>query len=283
MTAQPDQPRPAYRLGLPAWAFPGWRGVYFRRSAAALAEYARVFSCVEGNTTFYRVPDANSVANWRDAVAGTDFRFCFKLPRPITHERRTDVPLLTGFLRSIEPLEEHLGPLLVQFPARFGPREIERIEEVVEQLPSDRQHALEVRHRGFFEQPELLKPLLERYGLGRVSLDASALHRGDPDHVDVRSARHEKPDLPVLDAVHNDLRFVRLVLHPSGQGSRRFMEYWAERVADDVARGRESYLLIHCPNNQHCPRFARDFHRILQQRASLPSLPEWPTGYRDPA
>ena len=276
-----DPQPPAYRLGLPAWAFPGWRGVYFRRGGAALAEYARVFNCVEGNTTFYRVPDAASVEKWREAVAGTDFRFSFKLPRPITHERRTDPALLTGFLRAIEPLEEHLGPLLVQFPARIGPEQVERIESVVERLPSDRRHALEVRHRGFFEQPELLEPLLKRYRLARISLDANSLHRGDPDHPEVRSARHEKPDLPVLDTVYNDLRFVRLVLHPSGEGLQPFMEYWADRIAGDIARGTESYLMIHCPNNLHCPRFARDFHRLLHERTAVQPLPDWPTGYRD--
>jgi uncharacterized protein YecE (DUF72 family) len=125
------------------------------------------------------------------------------------------------------------------------------------------------------------EPLLRRYRLARVSLDARALHRGDPEHPDVRNARHDKPDLPVLDAVHNDLRFVRLVLHPSAQGNQPFMESWTDRVAGDIAQGRESYLMVHCPNNQHCPRLARDFQRLLADRASLQPLPDWPTGYRD--
>lgn len=268
------------RLGLPAWAFPGWRGVYFRRSAAALADYARVFDCVEGNTTFYRVPEARQVEAWREAVAGTDFRFCFKLPRPVTHDRRADFRVLDEFLAAIEPLGDHLGPLLVQFPEWTGPSETERIEAVIRALPGERRHALEVRNEAFFREPEQLEPLLDKYRLGRITLDARALHRGDPDHPEVRAARHEKPDLPVSDRVYNDLRFVRLVLHPGDEDNQRWIEHWADRIAGDLAAGREAYVLIHCPNNLHCPPFARRFHEALARRARTPPapLPPWPTG-----
>lgn len=267
-----------YRLGLPAWAFPGWKGVYFRRSAAALTDYARVFNAVEGNTTFYRVPETRLVANWRAAVADRDFRFCFKLPRAVTHERRLDKRELDAFLRAIDPLGEHLGPLLVQFPARFGPDALARIEAVLERLPRDRQHALEVRHPRFFDEPVLLDPLLERYAPGRISMDTRALYRGDLQHPEVRAARHEKPDVPVLEGVYNDLRFVRLVLHPDGRGNDAYVAEWADRVARDLAAGRRTYVFIHCPNNQHCPPFARGFHEALRRRASalLDPLPAWP-------
>lgn len=267
-----------YRLGLPAWAFPGWKGAYFRKSAAPLAEYAKVFNAVEGNTSFYRIPSTRIVASWRDAVAGRDFRFCFKLPRTVTHEREPSFDDLVAFLRAIEPLDEHTGPLLVQFPARFGPDSIDRIESVLEQLPSDRRHALEVRHPAFFDQPEYLDPLLARHGGARITLDARALHRGDPDHPDVRAARHEKPDLPVLEDVYDNTRFLRLVLHPSGQGNEAFIEHWAGRIADDLEADRRSYVFIHCPNNLHCPVFARQFHRTVAKRSHAGELPPWPSG-----
>ena len=46
-----------YRLGLPAWAFPGWKGQYWTASPSTLANYSSIFHTVEGNTTFYGVPD----------------------------------------------------------------------------------------------------------------------------------------------------------------------------------------------------------------------------------
>ena len=63
-----------YRLGLPAWAFPGWKNRYFADRPSTLASYAQVFATVEGNTTFYRTPDEKTIANWQRAVAETDFR-----------------------------------------------------------------------------------------------------------------------------------------------------------------------------------------------------------------
>lgn len=59
-----------YYLGLPAWAFAGWQGLYFRAGALALGDSARVFNAVEGSTSFCRVPEEDTVARWSDAVAG---------------------------------------------------------------------------------------------------------------------------------------------------------------------------------------------------------------------
>jgi uncharacterized protein YecE (DUF72 family) len=275
-----ESPAPIpYRLGLPAWAFPGWQGPYLRRSAAPLFDYARVFNTVEGNTTFYRVPSSRLVAQWREAVSGSDFRFCFKLPRAVTHDRRIDFDQLDAFLRAIEPLGDHLGPLLVQFPAWVGPDSIDRIDAVFRQLPAAPRHALEVRHPAFFSQPELLDPLLDRFGAARISMDTRALFDGDLNHPEVRAARHEKPDVPVLDTVYNELRFLRLVLHPSGQGNASRIDFWAERIAGDLAAGRQSYVFIHCPNNLHCPDFAREFHRSLGARSAVAPFPPWPSGW----
>jgi hypothetical protein len=57
----------AYFLGFPPWGFLGWKGRYFTEKPFRLASYAQVFNTVEGNTTFYRTPDANTVERWRDA------------------------------------------------------------------------------------------------------------------------------------------------------------------------------------------------------------------------
>ena len=61
-----------YFLGCPMWAEPSWRGSFAPRGGPvneALAHYAAVFNTVEGNTTFYRVPDPQTVARWGAAVA----------------------------------------------------------------------------------------------------------------------------------------------------------------------------------------------------------------------
>ena len=78
-----------YRLGCPFWSFEPWNGSLYTSDARPgdrLEQYARVFNTVEGNTTFYSVPNVATAARWRDAVP-SHFRFCFKLPRELTHDR----------------------------------------------------------------------------------------------------------------------------------------------------------------------------------------------------
>ena len=268
-----------YRLGLPAWAFPGWRGRFFPGEPSPLANYASVFNAVEGNTTFYRTPDRDTVAKWRAAVSGRDFRFCFKLPKTVTHERSPDRVALRDFLLAVEPLGEHLGPLLVQLPAWIGPGELTFIETLFDALPADQGTVLEVRHPRFFSEPRLLEPLLSRYGCGRVMMDARPLYEGDREHPDVRSALHEKPDVPVLPTVYNELAFVRLVLHPGRQGNGRYVREWVRRCTEWLDAGYRVYMMIHCPNNLHCPEMAREFHEALRAslRPDAPGpLPPWP-------
>lgn len=268
-----------YFLGLPAWAFPGWRDRYFTNRPSTLASYAQVFNAVEGNTTFYGVPDARTIDGWRAAAEGTGLKICFKLPQTVTHGRHADRGDLRAFLAAVEPLGEHLGPLLVQFPARVGPAELDFVGGLLAALPVAHRKVVEVRHPQFFSSPELLEPLLDERAAGRVVLDARAIHEGDRGHPEVIDALHEKPDLPVLPRVHHGLAFTRLVLHPDRVDNQRYIDEWAARYAEYLALGHEVYMMIHCPNNLHCPELAASFHGTLRRLPGgerLPELSPWP-------
>jgi hypothetical protein len=79
-----------------------------------LRAYASWCNAVEGNTTFYAMPARSTVETWT-AQTGPDFRLVLKLPRTITHERRStgvDDELGT-FLTAMEPL----GPRNHAFPS----------------------------------------------------------------------------------------------------------------------------------------------------------------------
>jgi len=56
-----DTPALGYRLGLPAWAHGAWQDLFFHDKPSRLASYATVFNTVEGNTSFYHVPDRKTV------------------------------------------------------------------------------------------------------------------------------------------------------------------------------------------------------------------------------
>ncbi len=218
-------------IGLPAWAFPGWKDRYFTDAHSRLSSYAQVFDTVEGNTTFYRTPDADTVARWRDAVAGTSFRFCLKLPREVTHEYRPDLGALDRFLDVVAPLAPHLGPLLLQFPADVGPRDLGRVDAVLARIDGRLEAAVEVRHPALFSEPGLLLPTLERHNACRVALDARPLHLGDKSHPDVLAALHKKPDLPLLPDTVGGRAFVRLVLHPDLPSNEAWIEEWVSTPA----------------------------------------------------
>lgn len=269
---------PGYHLGLPAWAFPGWKDRYFEDRPSRLASYARVFNTVEGNTTFYRVPDAESVQRWAAALEGSHFRFCFKLPREVTHDGRPNHAVLGRFLNAIRPLGEHVGPLLVQFPATVSPDDLRRFTSVFEQVADSHAMVIEIRHPAFFEDAGALETWLAQYGAGRVAFDSRPLFEGDLDHPEVREARHEKPNVPVVDTVYNGLSMIRLILHPDLPTNEPYLDYWVERVADQLARGVDTYMMIHCPNNQHCPELAQRFHNALNTRmgGQLPPFAAWP-------
>lgn len=86
-----------------------------------LERYARLFSCVEINSSFYRPHRPSTYARWAASVPD-DFRFALKVPKEITHVRK-----LTG---AAEPLERFLAEsaslgakrdvLLVQLPPSFA-------------------------------------------------------------------------------------------------------------------------------------------------------------------
>ena len=267
-----------YRLGLPAWAFTGWRGTYFLDKPSMLSSYATVYNAVEGNTTFYHIPDPATVARWHEAVHDRDFIFHFKLPRSVTHEQTPDLRQLDVFLKRIGPLGKHVGPLLLQFPERVGIAQLRRLKPVLDAVAEEHQAVIEVRNGALFREPEVLEPLLEYYGFGRVILDSRPLYQGNINHPDVLAAVHEKPDVPVLQTVYNKLALVRLILHPDNLSNASWVDQWARQTAKWLDEGLTPSIMIHCPNNVYCPLFSEQFHHALLKHASIeiPPLSAWP-------
>jgi uncharacterized protein YecE (DUF72 family) len=165
----------------------------------------------------------------------------------------------------------------VQCPARLGPEDLPALEALFDALPAVHDYVLELRHPAFFERPALVEPLLARTGAGRVMFDSRPIYRGDSRHPEVLAARHKKPDVPLLDTVYNGIAYARVVLHPDPSHNGPFVEDWLQRGAASLAAGHTLYFMMHCPNNQHCPAFAAQYHAALQARVpGLQSLPPWP-------
>jgi len=150
-------------LGTQGWAYKSWVGTFYPQGTSPdnyLSEYARHFHAIEIDSTYYAIPRARSVEQWRDATPA-HFRFAAKFPQVITHEKMLkDAERETEqFLSTIALLGEKLGPLLLQFPYTFTPDQRDTLARYLAALPTQFRYAVEVRQRGWLNDAffDLLK------------------------------------------------------------------------------------------------------------------------------
>jgi uncharacterized protein YecE (DUF72 family) len=108
-------------VGCAGWSLPRAVQDAFGQGAGHLARYATRFAATEINSSFHRPHRRALYEKWAAAVP-PGFRFCAKLPRTITHERRLmDCErLLDEFLSQAGGLGDKLACLLVQLPPSFA-------------------------------------------------------------------------------------------------------------------------------------------------------------------
>jgi uncharacterized protein YecE (DUF72 family) len=267
------------------WAHRPWVGRFFpsgTKPGTELPLYARWCNAVEGNTTFYAEPLSTTIEKWSEQ-APDDFRFAFKLPRLITHDRRLrDVAReVRSFLDAVEPLGDRVGPIQVQLPRSFGPESLDVLRLFVRRLPLDWAWALELRHPSFFDGSAARHAVDEMClsrEIGRVVLDSRALYATPADSDAARDERRSKPDLPiVLDAV-GKFPIIRVIGEDSPDGTLAGIMVWVDQVIAWIGEGREPYVFAHQPENLDSPGLARAFHEAVAARLpTLAPLPE-PTG-----
>lgn len=264
------------------WAHKPWVGRWYPadvRAGTELALYARLCNAVEGNTTWYAEPSEDTVARWLDQTP-PDFRFAFKLPRTVTHERRLQdvADPVRSFLNRIEPLGERIGPVQVQLPPAFGPGGYEVLIAFLRRLPLDWPWAIELRDPGWFDgsyEHRHLDELLVERGISRVVLDTRPLYAAPAISEAAVDERSNKPKLPiVLDAV-GPRPIIRVIGEDRAEGTLDGLLAWVPFVVDWVAQGREPYLFVHQPENVDSPGLARQAYEAIRlQLPDLAPLPE---------
>lgn len=270
-----------YYLGCPGWGLKSWVGRLFppgTKHTDFLARYAEVFNTVEGNTTFYALPTPDVVARWNDQTPDS-FRFCFKFPRTISHDK-----LLVGahaeldeFIDRIRPLGDKLGSLFLQLPPRFGPAELPALRTFLSGLPRGfASYAVELRHDLFFaggpEEDDAVA-LVRELGVDLVMMDARGLHSGNT--LAVADVRARKPNLPVIMRTTAEHPLIRFVPHESFEAGRHFLEPWAPRLAAWIAAGKQPYFFMHAPDDTYAPENAYAFHAMLRAHVDVGELPAW--------
>lgn len=274
-----------YYLGCPGWGVKTWVGRLFpegTKPTEYLACYARAFNSVEGNTTFYALPTADTVARW-DEQTPAEFRFCFKFPREVTHDKLLidAADEVATFLARVAPLGDKLGTLMLQLPARFGPPLVPRLRAFLEALPRDHHYAVELRDPVFFHDRAARRAVLDLLaarGVDLVVMDARGVHSSKS--LMFAEVRARKPNLPVFAHVTADRPIVRCVPHEDFAASAHLVAEWAPRVAAWIAEGKRPYVFLHAPDDTFASDNAYAFHAMLRAHADVGDLPAAPGAAR---
>jgi uncharacterized protein YecE (DUF72 family) len=276
-------------LGCPVWSFKGWVGNFYPKGAKPsdfLREYARHLTAIEGNTTFYAAPAPKTIEDWVTATPGT-FRFCPKIPKAVSHEGtlKENLPGALQFVGLLRGLGIRLGPMFLQLPPRFSPKQIDDLRTFLDGWPQDLRLAVEVRHLSWFDAPHdaRLNELLTEHKMARVTIDTRPIRdlAGDAilagsSYENLLEARERKPDVPVIPQRTADFVFVRYIGHPRLETNLSLLDEWSQYFATQMKMGADVYTFCHSPDNLIAPEICRELHRRVDAQLPIPPLP-WDT------
>jgi uncharacterized protein YecE (DUF72 family) len=263
-----------FYLGCAVWSHKDWVGnLYPPKSQPRdfLNLYSRRFNTVEGNTTFYAIPDPATITKWA-AQTPPGFKFCPKLHRQITHQGllAPHIAEAIAFLETISGLGDRLGTTFIQLPPSYSPEYLADLSEFLTACSqanvSNVSLALEVRHLDWFkaEATNSLNILLQKLNIARVLLDTRPIYNC-PDDPQIGSPR-KKPQLPLQEIVTGKTAFVRFISHPDRQYNQTYLAQWAIKLHYWLSQGKTVYFFVHCPQEKRSPDTARFFHSLLQKQ-----------------
>lgn len=273
-------------IGCPIWAYAGWAGSFFppgTKRADYLREYARRLTTVEGNTTFYAVPSAETVREWAAEMPDT-FRFCPKLARSISHAGKLvdHIDEAHQFVDTMSLFGDRLGPMFLQLPPRYSPKLFDDLRLFLEAWPRSISLAVEVRHLDWFSPAhnEALNEMLAAHDMARVVIDTRPIRDLLGDKIlegsvyqRMLEARLRKPDLPILTGLTGPFGFLRYIGHPDMEHNNSFLDEWGETLVDWLRGGADAYVFCHCPDERQDPWLCRQLYQRVAARLPLPPLP----------
>jgi uncharacterized protein YecE (DUF72 family) len=211
-----------------------------------LDAYARHFHTVELNASYYRWPRPTAFAAWRRRLPD-GFVMSVKAPGLLTHVRRLYGPerWTARVARDLARLGPRRGPLLVQLSPHQAIDE-PRLAYFLAHRPHDLDVAVELRHPSW--HTERVFALLERYGAAYC----------------VMSGAH----LPCV--LRATARFVYVRLHGpdphhlyAGSYSDDDLRWWADRIGEWRAQGRDVYAYFNNDGYGHAVRNAARLRALL--------------------
>ncbi len=266
-------------IGCPLWSYKEWVGNFIPAHTPAsdfLHIYSRKLTAVEGNTVFYALPSADTVARWKQETPET-FRICPKISRSISHTGNLEMGKQETFqlIERLNGLGSRLGPMFLQLPPSFGLAHLPELEAFLNFWPAGYRLAVEVRHPDFYQEPHasLLDSLLSQHQVARVMMDTRPIRIGSDEEKQIMHARERKPNLPLHHAQTTDFIFLRYIGHPLMEVNEAFFNEWAKQLAEWLGDGLTLYVFCHCPFEVHSPAICRALYHRVGEVVSLPPLP----------
>ena len=175
------------RVGTSGWVYKHWCGTFYPENLKPtefLSFYSKQFDTAEINYSFYKLPTPENYVGWAKAV-GPEFVFAVKASRYLTHLKKLNEPKdsWSRILDTAGSLTSKLGPILLQFPARWS-RNDERLREFLEMASartSDNDYQLRLAFE--FRDPtwfcNSVYKILEKYGAAVCIADSLKFTRKD--------------------------------------------------------------------------------------------------------
>jgi uncharacterized protein YecE (DUF72 family) len=238
------------RIGCSGWQYAHWRNDFYPAGLPTsrwFAHYAQTFDTVEINNSFYRWPEPEVFARWREQ-APRRFVYAVKASRFLTHMKKLKDPEEPVFrtFENVRPLGPRLGPVLYQLPPRW-PVNLERLEHFLRTLPKGKLHTVEFREPSWYT--DAVFDLLRRY---RVALCLHDMHGSATGRLIVG---------PFI--------YVRFHFGSQKYGGRyddSRLENWAEWLAERARDGLAVYGYFNNDVGGHAPRDAVRLREAIQKQ-----------------
>ncbi len=224
-------------VGTSGYSYKEWKGSFYPEKLPdkeMLSFYAKQFSTVEINHSFYRMPTESALSNWAKSVP-EGFRFALKANQQITHVKRLRdcESTLKRFLEVASILNDgdHLGPILIQLPPTF---KFDRplLEDFLALRPPAFLFAFEVRHPSWYTD--------ETYATLRQHQTALCF------------SETEKQTPP--DVITAPFTYARLRLEDY---TPKQLRAWRQRFDDWLAQGIDVYVYLKHEDAGKAPAYAR--------------------------
>ncbi|MGH8867029.1 MAG: DUF72 domain-containing protein [Actinomycetes bacterium] len=214
-------------VGTSGWQYRDWRGVLYPDRLPQrqwLSAYAERYETVENNNAFYRLPERDTFARWRQATPD-GFVMAVKASRFLTHVKRLRDPEepVARLLEHAAGLGDRLGPVLVQLPPTMK-ADPERLAATLAAFPSDIRVAVEPRHESWWTDET--RDVLAHHG--------AALCWSD---------RRGRPLTPLWStASWGYLRLHEGAAQPWPRYGRRALASWRDRLRDAYGTRGDAYV-----------------------------------------